>query len=321
MVKAGVFVGIDVAKAQLDVAVRPSGEVWQFANDPPGVQALAKRLQDLGPTLVLLEATGGLEYLVVGELAMVGLPLAVVNPRQVRRFAQATGRLAKTDKLDAQVLAQFADVVRPEPRPLPDVATRELAALVTRRRQLVEMRTSELQRLGTASPRVRPNLKEHVDLLAGYIDRLDQELRDRIQNSPLWRDKDDLLRSAKGVGPVLSATLLSHLPELGTLDQKKLAALVGVAPLNRDSGQRRGKRSCWGGRGDVRAVLAMATRAAIRSNPAIRGCYQRLIAAGKPDKIALTACMHKFLRILNAMVRHGVAWQPNYLAIDNKHSS
>lgn len=321
MVKAGVFVGIDVAKAQLDVAVRPSGEVWQFANDPPGVQSLAKRLQDLGPTLVLLEATGGLEYLVVGELAMVGLPLAVVNPRQVRRFAQATGRLAKTDKLDAQVLAQFADVVRPEPRPLPDVATRELAALVTRRRQLVEMRTSELQRLSTASPRVRPNLKEHADLLAGYIDKLDQELRDRIQNSPLWRDKDDVLRSAKGVGPVLSATLLSHLPELGTLDNKKLAALVGVAPLNRDSGKWRGKRSCWGGRGDVRAVLAMATRAAIRSNPAIRGSYQRLIAAGKPDKVALTACMHKFLIILNAMVRHGVAWQPNYLAIDNKHSS
>lgn len=321
MADAGMFVGIDVAKAQLDVAIRPSGEVWQVANDLAGVQALVKRLQGLGPTLILLEATGGLEYLVVGELAMVGLPIAVVNPRQVRHFAQATGRLAKTDKLDAQVLAQFADVVRPEPRPLPDVATRELAALVTRRRQLVEMHTAELQRLRTASPRVVPQIKEHLDTLARYIASLDDELRDRIESSPLWRDKDDLLRSAKGVGPILSATLLSQLPELGTLDNKKLAALVGVAPLNRDSGQWRGKRSCWGGRGDVRAVLAMATRAAVRSNPAIRAFHDRLIAAGKSDKVALTACMHKFLGILNAMVRHGVPWQPNYtLAIDNKHS-
>lgn len=321
MADAGMFVGIDVAKAQLDVAIRPSGEVWQVANDLAGVQALVKRLQGLGPTLILLEATGGLEYLVVGELAMAGLPIAVVNPRQVRHFAQATGRLAKTDKLDAQVLAQFADVVRPEPRPLPDVATRELAALVTRRRQLVEMHTAELQRLRTASPRVVPQIKEHLDTLARYIASLDDELRDRIESSPLWRDKDDLLRSAKGVGPILSATLLSQLPELGTLDNKKLAALVGVAPLNRDSGQWRGKRSCWGGRGDVRAVLAMATRAAVRSNPAIRAFHDRLIAAGKSDKVALTACMHKFLGILNAMVRHGVPWQPNYtLAIDNKHS-
>lgn len=314
------FVGIDVAKAQLEVAIRPSGEIWQTPNDLAGVQDLVKRLQGLKPTLVLLEATGGLEYLVVGELAMIGLPIAVVNPRQVRRFAQATGRLAKTDKLDAQVLAQFAEAVRPEPRTLPDVATQELAALVTRRRQLVQMHIAERQRLSSASPRVSPKLKEHVEILARYIDRLDQELRDRIENSPLWRDKDDLLRSAKGVGPVLSATLLSHLPELGRLDNKKLASLVGVAPLNRDSGQWRGKRSCWGGRGDVRAVLAMATRAAIRSNPAIRAFHQRLIAAGKTEKVALTACMHKFLCILNAMVRHGVPWQPHYLVVDNKHS-
>lgn len=320
MVETGVFVGIDVAKAQLDVAIRPSGEVWQVANDVPGVAALAKRLQGLGPTLVLLEATGGLEYLVVGELAMVGLPLAVVNPRQVRHFAQATGRLAKTDKLDAQILAQFADVVRPEPRLLPDVATRELAALVTRRRQLVAMRTEERQRLSTASLRVRPQIKEHVDALSGYIDSLDHELRDRIENSPLWRDKDDLLRSAKGVGPVLSATLISQLPELGTLGKKQLAALVGVAPLNRDSGQWRGKRSCWGGRSEIRAVLYMATRAAVRSNPAIRAFYERLIAAGKLDKVALTACTHKFLIILNTMVRQGVPWQPYYSAVDNKHS-
>lgn len=320
MVEASVFVGIDVAQATLDVAVRPSGEVWQVSNDLAGVQALVKRLQSLGPTLVLLEATGGLEYLVVGELAMVGLPLAVVNPRQVRHFAQATGRLAKTDKLDAQVLAQFADVVRPDPRPLPDVATRELAALVTRRRQLVAMRTEELQRLRTASPRVRPQIKEHVAALSRYIDSLDDELRGRIESSPLWREKDDLLRSAKGVGPVLSATLLSQLPELGTLGTKQLATLVGVAPLNRDSGQWRGKRSCWGGRADIRAVLYMATRAAVRSNPAIRAFHDRLIAAGKTDKVALTACMYKFLGILNAMIRHGVPWQPHYLAIDNKHS-
>jgi len=320
MGESGVFVGIDVARERLDVAIRPSGEAWYVTNDLAGVQELVQRLQGLGPTLIVLEATGGLEYLVVGELALVGLPLAVMNPRLIRRFAQATGRLAKTDKLDAQVLAHFAEVVRPEPRPLPDVATRELAALVTRRRQLIEMRSAELQRLRTAAPRVRPQIQEHVATLTRYLASLDHELRDRIEGSPLWRDKDDLLLSAKGVGPVLSATLLSQLPELGRLDHRKLAALVGVAPLNQDSGQWRGKRRCWGGRGEVRAVLAMATRAAIRSNPAIRGFYQRLIAAGKVDKVALTACMHKFLCILNAMVRHGVPWQRTYLAIDNKHS-
>ena len=320
MSEAAVFVGIDVSQARLDVAARPSGEVWQVGNDAAGVQALVERLQSLRPALVLLEASGGLEYLVVSELALAGLPLVVINPRQVRRFAQATGRLAKTDKLDAQVLAQFAEVVRPAPRPLPDDATRELAVLVTRRRQLVDMQTAERLRLRTALPQVRPQIEEHLAALARYIADLDQELREKIQGSPLWRAKDNLLRSAKGVGPVLSATLLSHLPELGTLGNKQVAALVGVAPLNRDSGQWRGKRSCWGGRGDVRAVLAMATRAAVRSNPAINALYDRLIATGKEEKVALTACMHKFLRVLNAMVRHGVPWQRARGALDNKHS-
>lgn len=320
MSETRLFVGIDVAQAHLDIAVRPSGDRWQVSNDAAGVQALGAQLQDLRPALVVLEATGGLEYLVVSELALLGLPLVVANPRQVRRFAQAIGRQAKTDQLDAQVLAEFGATLRPQPRPLPDAATRELAALVTRRRQLVEMQTAERLRLRTALPPVRPQIEEHLATLARYIVTLDKELRDKIKGSPLWQAKDNLLRSAKGVGPVLSATLLTQLPELGTLRHKQLAALVGVAPLNRDSGKWRGKRSCWGGRSDVRAVLYMATRAAVRSNPAIREFYEHLIAAGKVDKVALTASMHKLLRVLNAMLKHSVPWQLAYATVDNKHS-
>jgi transposase len=312
------FVGIDVSQGWLDVAVRPSGEIWQVSNDAPGVKELAERLHGLQPALVLLEATGGMEYLVVSELALAALPLVVANPRQVRRFAQATGRLAKTDKLDAQILAQFAEVVRPAPRPLPDAATHELAALVTRRRQLVDMQTAERQRLRNALPQVQPQIAEHLTALARYIADLERELRDKIHGSPLWRAKEDLLRSAKGVGPVLSMTLLADLPELGTLNNKQIAALVGVAPFNRDSGTWRGTRACWGGRANVRAVLHMATRAAVRSNPAIRLFYERLIQAGKSDKVAITACMHKLLIVLNAMVKNHTRWQP--MTLDFQHS-
>jgi transposase len=316
-----VFVGIDVSQVRLDVAVRPSGVTWQVSNDAAGVQEVGERLQALEPSLVVLEATGGLEYLVVSQLALLGLPLVVANPRQVRRFGQATGRLAKTDQLDARVLAQFAEAVHPEPRPLPDAATRELAALVTRRRQLVDMQTAERLRWRSALPRVRPQIEEHVEALARYIAAVDQELQDKIQGSPLWRAKENLLRSAKGVGPILAATLLGHLPELGRLSRKQVAALVGVAPFNRDSGQWRGKRSCWGGRSAVRAVLCMATRAAIRSNPAITTFYQRLVAAGKVEKVAMTACMHKFLLVLNSMVRRGTLWQSiQFAGVDNEHS-
>lgn len=317
-----VFVGIDVSKATLDVAMRPSGEQWRVANDPEGVREVLSRLQAAPPALLVLEATGGLELLVVSELSLAGLPVVVVNPRQVRDFARATGRLAKTDVLDAQILAQFADVVRPDPRPLPDEAARELTALVTRRRQLVDMRVAESLRRQSAPRAVRPQIEAHLRLLQRYIEEVDRELDDRIQGSPLWRAKEDLLKSAKGVGPVLARTLIAKLPELGRLNRKQISALVGVAPLNRDSGAWRGKRSCWGGREDVRSVLCMATRSAVRSdNPDVRALYQRLITAGKLEKVALMAAMHKLLLVLNAMVRTNTRWDPNFhLALDFKHS-
>jgi transposase len=321
MTATRVFVGIDVSKASLDVSVGPSGESWHVPNDAAGVTEAVARLTVRAPALVALEATGGLETLVVGELAAVGIPVAVVNPRLVRAFARASGRLAKTDKVDAAVLAQYAERMEPEVRPLPDEATRELAALVTRRRQLVEMHTAEMLRLPHALPQVRPELEEHLAWLRQRIAALDGELKTRIQGSPLWRDRATLLQSAKGVGPVLAATLLAHLPELGALNQKEAAALVGVAPFNRDSGAWRGQRRCWGGRGDVRAVLLMGTRAAVRSNPAIRIFYHRLIQAGKKEKVAITACMRNFLLVLNAMVKHSTQWQSAYgLALDMKHS-
>ncbi len=316
-----VFVGIDVSMASLDIALRPSGEQWQVTNDGAGIGQLVNRLQVLAPALVVLEATGGLELLVVGELAAADLPLAVVNPRQVRSFARAVGRLAKTDALDALVLAHFAESVQPVPRPLPDEATRELSALVSRRRQLVEMHTAERQRLRSAARRVRPQIEEHLRALQRYIEELDKDLEERIHASPFWRAKENLLRSAKGMGPVLAATLLAQLPELGTLSRKQIAALVGVAPFNRDSGMWRGTRGTWGGRSDVRAVLHMATRAAVRSNPAIRSFYERLVQAGKRDKVAITACMHKFLLVLNAMVKNHAPWQPLYSThLDFQHS-
>ena len=306
------YVGIDVAKATLDVAVRPTGAEWQVRNDSTGVTELCTRLLSPRPALVVVEATGGFERLAVAELAHAGIPVVVVNPRQARDFGRATGRLAKTDRLDAATLARFADVVRPTLRELPDAATRELAALVTRRRQLVDMRVAEIQRRPTTPAAARPQLEEHIAQLQRFVEALDNDLHDRIQLSPMWRMKDTLLQGAKGVGPVLSATLIAQVPELGQLNRKEAGALIGVAPLNRDSGLMRGKRSCWGGRGNVRAVLAMATRAAIRSNPAIGSFYARLMAAGKIEKVALTACMHKLLITLNAMVSTNTPWDANF---------
>lgn len=304
-----VWIGIDVAKAHLDVAVRPSGEQWQVPNDAAGHAALVARVQALGPTLVVLEATGGHEAAVATALLVAALPVAVVNPRQVRDFAKATGRLAKTDALDAQVLAHFADAVRPPPRAVPDACVQELSALLTRRRQLVDMRTAEHNRLGTAPRRIRTQLQAHIRWLDARLADVDHDLDQALRASPAWRAQEQLLRSVPGVGPVLSRTLLAHLPELGTLDRKQIAALVGVAPLNRDSGTRRGKRAIWGGRAQVRAVLYMGALVAARHNPSIRPFYARLTAAGKPPKVALTACMHKLLLILNAMVRSQTAWR------------
>ena len=305
-----IFVGIDVSKDRLDVADRPAGEVWQVSYDSRGISDLVERLGELSPYLVVLEATGGLELTLTGELAAVGLPVAVVNPRHVRDFARAAGKLAKTDALDAQVLAHFAEAMQPEPRPLPDASAQEFRAMVTRRRQLVEMITAEKNRFRTATHRVRPQVQGHIRWLEESLEGLDKDLGDLIRSSPLWRAKEKVPRSTPGVGPVLSMTLLSDLPELGVLNRGEIAALVGVAPFNRDSGTLRGKRKVWGGRGQVRAALYMAALVATRYNPVLREFYQRLCAAGKPKKVALTACMRKLLTILNTMVRDHRHWNP-----------
>ena len=304
------YVGIDVAKARVDIATRPGGDVWSVDYDEQAVSELVFSLLAMEPTMVLLEATGGLEVPLVSALAAAALPVVVVNPRQVRDFARATGKLAKTDALDAQVLAHFAEAVRPSVRPLRDADTQELNFLTTRRSQLVTMLVSEKNRLGRASHSVRPRIQSHITWLEQELSDLENDLREALRRSPVWREKDDLLRSVPGVGEQLSLSLLAYLPELGTLNRKQIAALVGVAPFNRDSGPRRGKRSVWGGRSRVRATLYMAALSASRYNPVLRVFYQRLLAAGKPKKVALTACMRKLLTILNAMIRSGQHWTP-----------
>ncbi len=303
------FVGIDVAKAELAVAVRPTDAQWTVPQTEAGWEALVAQLQPLAPTLVLLEATGGLELPVTGVLVAAGLPVAIVNPRQVRDFAKATGALAKTDAVDARVLARFAAAVRPAPRSLPDAATQALAALVTRRWQLVEMLTAEQNRLASAPRGLRPGLQAHIRWLQRQLAGLDTDLQQTLRTSPCWRVQDDLLPSAPGVGPLRSATLLGSLPELGTLSRRAIAALVGVAPWSRESGRRRSPRRCWGGRAEVRAVLYMATLAAVRHNPVLRAFYQRLRGAGKLKKVALVACMRKLLTLLNARLKHRQPWR------------
>ena len=309
MAKAHVFVGIDVAQATLEVAIRPTGEAWQVTNDEFAFGDLVERLRQLTPALIVLEATGGVHVPLVAALAAAKLPVVAINPRQARDFAKATGKLAKTDRIDAQVLAHFAEAVRPEVRPLPDAATQELASLIARRRQLLEMRVAEQNRSRGAPARIRAQIREHVDWLNRQIDGLDQEISQRVRSSPAWRERDAVYRSAPGVGPVLSTTLLADLPELGTLSHKKIAALVGLAPLNQDSGKKSGTRVIWGGRASVRAALYMATLTAIKWNAPIRTFYERLLAVHKPKKVALTACMHKLLCILNAMARQQAHWR------------
>ena len=305
-----VFVGIDVSKDRLDVHVQPSAEAFAVARDEAGIAALVERLRGAPPALIVLEATGGLQVKVAGALAAAGLPVAVVNPRQVRNFARATGQLAKTDRLDARVIALFAAAVRPEPRPLPDEALDVLRALMARRRELVELRVAERNRLRQGAPGwVRRDLERSLDTLAERIAAIDAEIENRVKGSPVWQVQEDLLRSVPGVGKTLSRTLLAELPELGKLTRRKIAALVGVAPFARDSGSLRGRRMIAGGRPTVRAVLYMATVAASRCNPAIAAMYRRLTAAGKPAKLALTACMRKLLVILNAIARDQRPWQ------------
>ena len=305
-----VYAGIDVSAAHLDLAVLPSREERRFTNDEKGIETLTDHLAGMGTVLVVMEATGGMEVPVVSELAVAGVELVVVNPRQVRDFARATGKLAKTDSLDAQLLARFGEAVKPAVRPLPDAPLLELRGLATRRQQLMKMVTAERNRLRPASQQVRPGIKEHILWLKERIKDVDKDLRDSIRSSPLWRDQENLLRSTPGVGPVVSSILLAKLPELGALNRCQIAALVGIAPLNRDSGTFRGKRKVWGGRAPVRAALYMAALVATRHNPVIKAFYQRLLQAGKPKKVALTACMRKLLTILNVMVRDQRTWDP-----------
>jgi transposase len=308
MPRRELFIGIDVAKDVLDVAIRPTGDAWQVSNDENGITVLVERLRGLRPTLIVLEATARLHVAAVGALAAAGLPVQAINPRQVRDFGKATGKLAKTDAIDAGILAHFADAVRPAVRPLPDAQTQALSMLLARRRQLVEMQTAERNRRVGVSPSIRAEIDEHLAWLAVRLKQADRELLRLLRGSPLWRERDDLLEGIPGVGPILTATLVADLPELGTLSHKQIAALVGIAPLNRDSGRMRGKRAIWGGRSAVRAVLYMAAVSATRCNPVIRTFYGRLIASGKLRKVALVACMHKLLTIMNAMVRTNSAW-------------
>ena len=307
-----VFVGIDVGKNRLDIALHPNDRRWSVANLASDIAGLSDELMILGPELIVVESTGGYEMPLATQLTMADLRVAIVNPRQVRDFAKATGRLAKTDAIDASVLAHFAAAIRPEPKPLPDAQQRELKALVTRRHQLIEMRTMERNRYHTAPQWTRDKIKEHIGWLSGQIRDLDKDLRKHVRANTEWRQKDDLLRSVKGVGPITSLTLITCLPELGKVNRKEIAMLVGVAPLNCDSGQMRGRRSIWGGRSHVRSVLYMAALSASRSNPRIKAMYKRLKKAGKPSKVALVACMRKLLVILNAIVKSGTPWSDSY---------
>jgi transposase len=311
---AATFVGIDVSKDHLDVHVRPTGEAFRAAADEPGVAAVVARVAAAGPAAVVLEATGGYEAPLAAALAAAGLPVAVVNPRQARRFAEATGRLAKTDRLDAAALAHFAEAVRPEARPLPDAATQALAALVARRRQLLEMRTAEQNRLPLAAGAVARDIRAHVAWLDRRIAAAGRDLAAAVEASPAWRARDDLLQSVPGVGPVVSRTLLAELPELGSLSGRRVAALAGVAPVARDSGRRAGARRIAGGRAGVRSGLYMACLSAVRHNPVPRAFYARLRAAGKAVKVAQVAAMRKLLVILNAMVRDHRRWDPAAIA-------
>lgn len=306
------YAGIDVAQGWLDIAIHGLGQPWRVTADEEGIEGLMGALREQGVHLVVLEATGGYEAPITAALGLAGIPVAVVNPRQVRDFARSLGQLAKTDRLDAQVLAHFGAATQPEPRPLPDAQTQELQALVARRRQVLQMHAAELQRRQRALPVVGQGIDRVLAVLEQELRDLDGDLHDRLRQSPLWREQEDLLRGVPGVGPALTVNLLAGLPELGTLTSKQVAALVGVAPLNRDSGRWRGKRVVWGGRANVRAALYMPTVVAVRWNPVLRDFYQRLLEAGKPKKVALVACMRKLLVILNAMLKHRTPWQTNY---------
>lgn len=308
MSEQGIFVGIDVSKKHLDVGLLPEGKSFKVDNQQEGWEQLAERLGEMKPSLVVMEATGGYQAPVSAVLALSGLPVVVVNPRQVRDFAKATGKLAKTDKIDALVIATFGQAVRPPVRPLKSEQEQDLADLLARRRQLLQMRTAEKNRLGSAPKRIRKQIMEHIQWLENQLKDVDKDVQVLIRNSPLWQEKANLLASVPGVGKVTAATLLACLPELGKLDRRQIAALAGLAPFNNDSGKSRGRRRIWGGRAAVRTVLYMAVVTAIRCNPVIRNFYQRLRQAGKGYKVAATAAMRKLLTIMNAMLKSNSPW-------------
>ncbi len=310
MSSPAIYAGVDVSKAHLDVALTGTEERPRFANTERGIAELVSQLEAAAPELVVLEATGGFEVPVAGALAAAGIPVVVANPRQVRDFARSTGQLAKTDALDAGILALFAERVRPAVRPLPDAATRALDALVGRRRQIIDMITAEKNRLGFALPAVQKGIRKHIRWLERQLSDVDDDLDEQIRQSPVWQAKSDLLQEVPGVGPNLARTLIAELPELGQLSHKEVAALVGVAPFPRDSGLMRGKRMVWGGRAPVRSALYMSIWSASKWNPVIRVFYERLRSKGKSPKVAQVACMRKLLTILNAMVRDGRRWDP-----------
>lgn len=309
MTEEAVCVGVDIAKHSLDVAVSNSNEARQFNNDQEGITNAVIYITSLKPSKIILEATGSYEMPLAASLQASRLPMVIVNPRQVRDFARATGVLAKTDRIDAGILALFGLQIKPEVRLLPDQKSREMGSLLARRRQLIEMLTAERNRILQADDSIRPGIEVHIKWLEEAISNINDDLDRQIRSSPSWREKDNLLKSVPGVGNVVSTTLLIELPELGQLNRRKIAALVGVAPLNRDSGTMRGKRTVWGGRAKLRAVLYMAALVGVRRNPTIAAFYQRLLNAGKAKKVALVACMRKLLTILNAMIRSNSAWK------------
>ena len=314
------FIGVDISKARLDIANDSNSEVWSELNNDEGVSLLVKKLTSLKPCLVVMEATGGLETLLYSSLVSAGIPVVVVNPRQVRDFAKALGKLAKTDAIDAWVLARFGALMRPEIRPIKDEKTRELAALVARRRQLLGMRTAEKTRLKQADKWTRKDIKSLIKVFDKRLAKLEKEISNNVKNTSGWKEKDTIITSVPGAGPNLSSYLLANLPELGKLNRREIATLVGVAPLNRDSGKFRGTRMVWGGRAQVRSALYMSALSASMCNPKIKLFYKRLIEKGKKPKVALTACMRKLLTILNTMVKNNTTWDQNYsLNLDFNH--
>ncbi|WWX24697.1 IS110 family transposase [Candidatus Dehalogenimonas loeffleri] len=302
------FVGIDISKATIDVAVHENKEHWTFTNDENGIKKLANLMRKVSPSLIVMESTGSYEVAATYELSARGFSVAVVNPRHIRDFARSTGLLAKTDGLDARVIARFAATIKPSPRILPDEDTQKLAAIMARRRQVVAMLTAEKNRLGQANHTVKERIKQHISWLEQELDDINKESGSMIESNTEWKEKSDIMQSVPGVGPNLSLTLLSDMPELGNLNRKEIAALCGLAPFNRDSGQRRGQRSIWGGRSSVRAAIYMAAFSAVRWNPLLREFYQRLVDSGKRRKVALVACMRKLLCILNAMLKNRTVW-------------